>query len=374
MAGSSRGSRPSAGSRPAARVLRDHVARQVRVAGAVPDDRTVLDRDLPRPGGRDRPGGAHAVRRQAAPGAEAGLPGPAPPAAGDRGRLPPRRRRHLDSPAPDRRAAARPVRRPDRRPGRGPDPRRAGRQRPVRPPVPPERRPGPADAPARPGEADPALAPAAPGQGPAPGRPPAFPTSRSWSRPIANASTTTSTCPGSATFLDAIEAGTIRVVARDGEIPSPFASDLIFRFTAAYLYEWDEPRARPSGRGRARSTSDCSTPCSTRPRSGSTPARRPRRGPAPRRRPPAALGRRDGRDPPPPGRPHAERAGRADARLPRGAGRPGAGRRRSSWPGPPSPCAGSAPRKRSSMQTAFERHPARADRAAPRDASSAASS
>ena len=43
-------------------------------------------------------------------------------------------------------------------------------------------------------------------------------------------------------FLDAIEAGTIRVVARQGEIASPFASDLIFRFTAAYLYEWDEPR------------------------------------------------------------------------------------------------------------------------------------
>jgi ATP-dependent Lhr-like helicase len=43
-------------------------------------------------------------------------------------------------------------------------------------------------------------------------------------------------------FLDAIEAGTIRVVARQGEIASPFASELIFRFTAAYLYEWDEPR------------------------------------------------------------------------------------------------------------------------------------
>ena len=43
-------------------------------------------------------------------------------------------------------------------------------------------------------------------------------------------------------FLDAVEAGTIRVVARPGETASPFSSALIFQFTAAYLYEWDEPR------------------------------------------------------------------------------------------------------------------------------------
>src|SRR5205807_6815491 len=43
-------------------------------------------------------------------------------------------------------------------------------------------------------------------------------------------------------FLDAIAAGTIRVVARRAEIASPFASDLIFRFTAQYLYQGDEPR------------------------------------------------------------------------------------------------------------------------------------
>ena len=48
------GSATSAGSTPtAAQVLRDYVARQLRVAGAVPDDRTVLDRDVPRPGRRD---------------------------------------------------------------------------------------------------------------------------------------------------------------------------------------------------------------------------------------------------------------------------------------------------------------------------------
>ncbi len=43
-------------------------------------------------------------------------------------------------------------------------------------------------------------------------------------------------------FLDAVEAGTIRVVTRAGEVASPFASELIFNFTSAYLYEWDEPR------------------------------------------------------------------------------------------------------------------------------------
>jgi len=51
-------------------------------------------------------------------------------------------------------------------------------------------------------------------------------------------------------LLDAIEKGTVRVVRRAGEIPSPFTSELIFTFTAAYLYEWDEPKRtdrQPSG-------------------------------------------------------------------------------------------------------------------------------
>jgi ATP-dependent Lhr-like helicase len=43
-------------------------------------------------------------------------------------------------------------------------------------------------------------------------------------------------------LLDAVEAGQITVVVRQGEVASPFASDLIFRFTGAFLYEWDEPR------------------------------------------------------------------------------------------------------------------------------------
>ena len=32
------------------------------------------------------------------------------------------------------------------------------------------------------------------------------------------------------------------MVRRPGEIPSPFTSELIFQFTAAHLYEWDEPK------------------------------------------------------------------------------------------------------------------------------------
>jgi ATP-dependent Lhr-like helicase len=53
-------------------------------------------------------------------------------------------------------------------------------------------------------------------------------------------------------FLDAVSDGSIRVVKRRGEIPSPFVSELIFRFTMAYMYEWDEPRTgdrKPAGPG-----------------------------------------------------------------------------------------------------------------------------
>ncbi|HWE35527.1 MAG TPA: DEAD/DEAH box helicase [Isosphaeraceae bacterium] len=53
-------------------------------------------------------------------------------------------------------------------------------------------------------------------------------------------------------FLDAIEAGTIRVVQRRGETPSPFASALILRFAQQFLYEWDEPRRGDIPKGAAR--------------------------------------------------------------------------------------------------------------------------
>ena len=43
-------------------------------------------------------------------------------------------------------------------------------------------------------------------------------------------------------LLDAIERGAVQVVRRAGEIPSPFTSELIFQFTAAHLYEWDDPK------------------------------------------------------------------------------------------------------------------------------------
>ncbi len=45
-------------------------------------------------------------------------------------------------------------------------------------------------------------------------------------------------------FLDAVQAGSIRVVRRRGEVPSPMTSELVFALTAAYVYSWDEPQTR----------------------------------------------------------------------------------------------------------------------------------
>jgi ATP-dependent Lhr-like helicase len=45
------------------------------------------------------------------------------------------------------------------------------------------------------------------------------------------------------TFLDEVQEGSIRVVQRQAEIPSPLTSELIFAFTAAHLYEWDQPKS-----------------------------------------------------------------------------------------------------------------------------------
>ena len=47
--------------------------------------------------------------------------------------------------------------------------------------------------------------------------------------------------PGLRRFLDGIQSGAIRVATKAGDVPSPFASELIFRFTLKFLYEWDEP-------------------------------------------------------------------------------------------------------------------------------------
>jgi ATP-dependent Lhr-like helicase len=56
-------------------------------------------------------------------------------------------------------------------------------------------------------------------------------------------------------LLRKVSDGSIRVVRRAGELPSPFAGDLIFRFTMNYIYEWDEPK-RPD---RTSSGADVST-------------------------------------------------------------------------------------------------------------------
>ncbi|WP_406696862.1 DEAD/DEAH box helicase [Singulisphaera sp. Ch08] len=52
-------------------------------------------------------------------------------------------------------------------------------------------------------------------------------------------------------FLDRVASGAIRIVTRRGEIASPFAADLIFRFTSQFLYQWDEPRRADRQAGRA---------------------------------------------------------------------------------------------------------------------------
>jgi ATP-dependent Lhr-like helicase len=43
-------------------------------------------------------------------------------------------------------------------------------------------------------------------------------------------------------LLDRIATGEVRVIERRGEIASPFTSGLIFAFSLNYLYEWDEPK------------------------------------------------------------------------------------------------------------------------------------
>ena len=51
-------------------------------------------------------------------------------------------------------------------------------------------------------------------------------------------------------FLDRLESGAIRVVTRQGEVPSPFVSDLLFRFEHHFLYQWDEPKSGGPSAGR----------------------------------------------------------------------------------------------------------------------------
>ena len=43
-------------------------------------------------------------------------------------------------------------------------------------------------------------------------------------------------------FLTKLGDGSIRIVKRSAELPSPFAHELIFRFTMSFVYEWDQPK------------------------------------------------------------------------------------------------------------------------------------
>lgn len=46
-------------------------------------------------------------------------------------------------------------------------------------------------------------------------------------------------------FLDRIGSGEVRVVTRQAETPSPFVSALLFRFEHHFLYQWDGPKPKP---------------------------------------------------------------------------------------------------------------------------------
>ncbi len=48
--------------------------------------------------------------------------------------------------------------------------------------------------------------------------------------------------PGLKLFLDGLRSGAITVAKHVGEAASPFASELVLRFMMKYIYEWDEPR------------------------------------------------------------------------------------------------------------------------------------
>ncbi len=111
------------------------------------------------------------------------------------------------------------------------------------------------------------------------------------------------------TFLDDIASGTIRVVSRRGEIASPFVSELVFRFPAKIHVRMGRPQTTrsPPG-GRALVDTDLLDPLMLV-GSGGAAARslgdRARRESPARPRPAAAHGRGNGRDPPTPRRPRS---------------------------------------------------------------------
>jgi len=54
-------------------------------------------------------------------------------------------------------------------------------------------------------------------------------------------------------LLQGIQDGSIEVIERHGEVPSPFTAELVFAFEQTYLYQWDDPK-----RGDTRSERDLS--------------------------------------------------------------------------------------------------------------------
>ena len=205
-----------------------------------------------------------------------------------------------------------------------------------------------AHAPPRPGQADAALAPAAPRQRPAPGRPavPRLPDRARDRARVPRRRPRPAAAPRAPRLR--FRSGTIRVVRRRGEIPSPFTSELIFQFTAAHLYEWDEPKRSDRQPVGSVVDEDLLEPLLAR-RTARRLARpagdRPGRESAAAPRPAAAHRGRDGRTSAAARRPDALGARRADGRH----SWPSCATRvepsRSSCPARPSRRAGSRPRK-----------------------------
>ena len=325
--------------------------------GVVPDDRTILIESFPDQSGELGLAVLTPFGGTLHLGLKLALLGADPPTARPDARLPPRRRRSsLSTPEP-RRAAARPLRRPDRRTGREPDPRGAARTPRCSACGSARTRPVPCSclAPTRPSARRSGSSGSAPRtccKSPGSSR-----ISRSCSRRTANASTMTSTCPAPRASSTRSRTDRSGWSADRREIPSPMTSELIFSFTAAHVYAWDEPKrndrqparsvvdedllgspARDGGAaiGLARSPGDrsCGQPA---PQAGSAPTHR----------------RGNGRTPPPARRPDGSRARTARwRRFSTSCKRP-VGPTRSSCPEPPIRCGGSLAEDFSLYREAF---------------------
>lgn len=61
-------------------------------------------------------------------------------------------------------------------------------------------------------------------------------------------------------LFDAVDRGAMRVIERRGVTASPFARELIFKFAQRYLYEWDEPKPADPSRSQSRVNSSLLDP------------------------------------------------------------------------------------------------------------------